>query len=194
MQIAHCSALLPLLHLQHMDHCVHTTPSDVLSAPHPGAWPCSQSHHSLHGSYGIQQCQHQLCWSSDLSGKDCKRQWYGLIYLCNLLWLSLCLIPSTPHNFQRRTRLTAFQEDTSLWHKNAFTWWFSKTLFTHFDCRTNVQKSTHCRQTRRNIKKISIIEQLQGERRKKMTYEFQCEKWLVAGWLCQDNIPCSISP
>lgn len=35
-QIAHCSALLPLLNLKHMDRCDHTTPSNVLSAPHVG--------------------------------------------------------------------------------------------------------------------------------------------------------------
>lgn len=136
-----------------------------------------------------------VCWSSYLSGKEWKRQWYRLIYLCNLLWLSLCLIPSTPHNFQHRPRLIAFQEDTSLRHKNVFTWWFSKTLFTHIDCRTNVQKCTLCWQTRRNLrtlKRFQLYSNCRG--RKKLTYEFQCEKRLVAGWLCQDNIPCSISP
>lgn len=72
-QIAHCSALLPQLNLKHMDHCIHITPSNVPSAPHVGVWPCSQSHHSLHRSYGIQQCQHQCLLKQLLVGEGLKK-------------------------------------------------------------------------------------------------------------------------
>lgn len=51
-QIAHCSALLPLLNLKHMDHCVHTTPSNVLSAPHVG---------------GLAMQSPQILWNSAVS-------------------------------------------------------------------------------------------------------------------------------
>lgn len=149
-EIAHCSALLPLFNLTHMDHCVHTTPSNCFLHHVWGSGHAIRPITVSTDPTEFSSVNTSVCWTSYLSGKDWKRQWYGLIYLCNLLWLPLCLIPSTPHNFQYRPRLTAFQEDTNLWHKNVFTWWFSKTLFTHFDCRTNVQKCTLCWQTRRN--------------------------------------------
>lgn len=72
-EIAHCSALLPLLNLTHMDHCVHTTPSNVLSASRVGVWPCNQTHHSFHGSYGIQQRQHQCLLNQLLVGEGLKK-------------------------------------------------------------------------------------------------------------------------
>lgn len=141
----------------------------------------------------------RVCWTRYLLGRDWKRQQYELIYLCNLLWLSLFLIPNTPHNFQERPRLTAFWEDTSLWHKNVFARSFSKTLFSHFDCRANVQQHTFLVA---NKKKTCTREKERGERFPlwsnggggELIYEFQGEKWLVAWWLCQDNTPGSISP
>lgn len=72
-QIAHCSALLPLLNLKHMDPCVHTAPSNVLSAPHVGVWPRSQTHPSLHGSYAFQQCQQQRVLKQLLVGEGLKK-------------------------------------------------------------------------------------------------------------------------
>lgn len=56
-----------------------------------------------------------VCWTSSLSGRDWKRQRYELIYLCDLLWLSLFLMPNTPCSFQDRPRLTAFWEDTKMY-------------------------------------------------------------------------------
>lgn len=59
-----------------------------------------------------------ICWTNYLLERNWRRQRYELIYICDLLWMSLFLIPNTPHNFQVRPRLTAFWENTSLGHKN----------------------------------------------------------------------------
>lgn len=125
-QTAHCSAPLPLVNLKHVDHCIHTTHSTGFHTPCGGKpghairpTTVSKDPHWLRQSICVNI---SVCWTSYLSRRDWKRQQYELIYFCNVLWLSLCLIPSTPRNFLDRPRLSAFQEDTSLWHKDVFTW------------------------------------------------------------------------
>lgn len=162
--IAHRSAPLALVNLKHVHRCICSTLSHQLHMPRVGAWPCNQTYHGLHGSSQNLRCicvNTGVCRTGYLSVSNWKRQRYELIYLCNLLWVSLCLIPSTPRNFQDRPRLTAFWENASLWHKNVFTLWFSKALFAHFDCRTNVQQRVLLVANKKNLCTLKTKERFQ---------------------------------
>lgn len=103
LQIAHRSALLPLVQLKPLDHRIHSTRSNGLHTPRVGAWPRHQTHHGLHGSSpssAVLLCQHRCLLNQLLVGERLKKA---------AVWINLSLqsaLTVTLLNTQHPTQLS----------------------------------------------------------------------------------------